>query len=105
MTSLAGDAVTIMRCARHRRATKLVRGLPDGTVDVAGYDAGKHFSVTVHPIAGPLDLAAVLDHASTDPRAFAVRGEPLSGIDAHRCRRLLYRHEDGTPATFREVPR
>ena len=42
---------------------------------------------------------------SLDPRCYVIRGEPLAGIDRKRCRRLLYKHEDGTPPTFREVPR
>ena len=105
MTLHAGEAITIMHCSCHRRATKLVRELPDGTIDVVGYDCGEHFSFAVPPFAVLWGLAAVLDHIGNAPRAFALRGEPLPGIDAQRCRRLLNGHENGTPATFREVAR
>ena len=105
MTPLATDSITIMRCARNRRATKLVTGLPDGSIRVDSYDAGKFAAVAERQVAGIADLALALDEVSLDPRCFVIRGEPLAGINRERCRRLLYKHEDGTPPAFREVPR
>ena len=99
------SAITILRCARHRRATKLVTGLENGGVRIEGFDAGKFFAFSEHDISNLGDLASVLDDTSRDPRAFAVRGEPLPETNRERCRRLLYKHEDGTPPTFREKPR
>ena len=99
------DAVTIARCMPGRRATKLIRGTPDGAVDVQGYDAGKYLAVEVRPVSGLGDLASVLDRVAADPRSYVLRGDLLPGVDPERCRRLLYTHEDGTPPTFREVPR
>ena len=46
MSGLPIDSVTILRCARNRRATKLVTGLPDGSVRIDSYDAGKFAAVT-----------------------------------------------------------
>ena len=40
------DTVTVMRGDRDRRATKLVTGLPDGSVRIDPYDAGALFAVT-----------------------------------------------------------
>ena len=61
--------------------------------------------MTERQVAGIAELARALDEVSLDPRCFVIRGEPLAGINRERCRRLLYKHEDGTPPTFREVPR
>jgi hypothetical protein len=105
MSGLAIDSVTILRCAPNRRATKLVTGLPDGSVRVDAYDAGKFAAVTKSRVAGIAELAQALDEVSLDPRCFVIRGEPLEGINRDRCRRLLYTSEDGAPPTFREVPR
>ena len=60
MTGLASDSITIMRCALHRRATKLVTGLEDGSVSVDGYDTAKHFSVEEHSVASIYELAAIM---------------------------------------------
>lgn len=105
MTVPAADSVTVMRCARNRRATKLVTGLPDNSIRVDSYDAGKHAAVTERQVAGIADLAHALEEVSRDPRCLVIRGEPLADINRERCRRLLYKHEDGTPPAFHEVPR
>jgi hypothetical protein len=105
MTPLASDAVTVARCAPGFRATKRISADTLGEVSIAGYDAGKHFALAELPVRNLADLTAALDTISRDPRAFALRGEPLPGIDRERSRRLLYTHEDGTPRTLREVPR
>ena len=105
MNAAASNSITVMRCAKHRRATKLITRHPNGSVSIVGYDAGKHFAFAVHPAAGIRELAAILDDASHDPRAFVLRGQPLPEVDRAKCRRLLYAHEDGTAPTFREVPR
>lgn len=105
MTELATDTVTVMRCAGNRRATKLVTGLPDHSVRVDSYDAGRLAAVIERRVSGIGELAPALDEVSLDPRCYVIRGEPLEGINRERCRRLLYKHDDGTPPTFREVPR
>ena len=105
MTALAADSVTILRCAKGHRATKLITANANGDVNVAGYDAGMFFEISECPIAGLPDLADVLSRTSRDPQACAIRGEPLLGTNRKRCRRLLYTHEDGTPPTFRDVAR
>ena len=99
------DSVTILRCTRDHRATKLVRASAGGGVRIDGFDAGKFTAVTERQVAGITELARALDEVSLDPRCFVIRGEPLVGINRERCRRLFYKHEDGTPPTFREVPR
>lgn len=105
MIPLASDSIVIMECARHRRATKRITELEDGTLRIEGYDAGKHFSFVERSVNGLGDLAGVLGEAAANPRAFALRGAPLPDTNPERCRRLLYQHEDGTAPTFREVPR
>ena len=99
------DAVTIARCTAGHRATKLIRGTQDGDFTIDGYDAGKYLAAETQAVAGLGDLAAVLNKVAADPRSYVLRGELLPDIDPRRCRRLLYTHEDGTPPTFREVPR
>ena len=91
MSAPAADAVTVLRCAPGRRATKLITGRPDGSVSVDGYDTGKHFSVEEHPVASIHELAALLDRLSRDTSRFVIRGEPRPDIDRRRCRRLLHR--------------
>jgi hypothetical protein len=103
VTPLASDAVTVARCTPCHRATKLIRATPDDGFEVEGYDCGWLFMFEQRPVAGLADLAGVLDDVSTDPRRFVLRGEPLAGEGWRR--RLLHTHEDGTPPTFREVPR
>ena len=106
MSAPAADAVTVLRCAPGRRATKLITGHPDGSVSVDGYDTGKHFMAEEHPATGIHDLAALLDRLSRDASRFVVRGEPRPDINRRRCRRLLYQDpETGDQPTFREVPR
>ena len=100
----APDAVTVARCSPRHRATKLITGTPDGW-SMAGYDCGRLFDFEAHPVTGPADLFAVLNRVARDPRCFILRGELLPGVVPRQCRRLLYAHEDGTPPTFREVPR
>ena len=56
LTAPAADAVTVLRRAPGRRATKLITGRPDGSVSVDGYDTGKHFSVEEHPVANIYEL-------------------------------------------------
>lgn len=101
----AADAITVLTCPPTRRAAKRIVGRVGGGVAVEDYACGMHFAVTERPVASILDLAHELDDISTDHRAFVIRGQPLADIDRERCRRLLYKHEDGTPPMFREVPR
>lgn len=101
----ASDSITVMRCARNRRATKLVTGLPENAIRIDGYNTGKFAAVTELEITGIGGLASALDEISHDPLRYPIRAEPLDGINRARCRRLLYKNEDGTPPSFREVPR
>ncbi len=101
----AADSMTILRCAAGRRATKLIVGNADGSICVHSYDAGRFAAVAERRVAGIVDLAQALDETAADPRRYVLNAEPLAGINLARCRRLLYRHEDGTPPAFREVPR
>ena len=96
------DSVTIMRCARHQRATKIVEGIDGRKYQHCRLRRRQASRSPVRPVASIEELAAALDDTSKDPRAFALRGEPLPGVDAERCRRLLHRHEDGSPA---DIPR
>lgn len=105
MNPPATDSITVMRCARNRRATKLVTGLPGNAIRIDGYNTGKFAAVTELEIAGIGGLASALDEISLDPLRYPIRAEPLDGINRARCRRLLYKNEDGTPPSFREVPR
>ena len=63
MSGLAIDSVTILRCTRNCRATKLVTGLLDGSVRVDAYDAGKFAAVTESQVASIAELAQALDEA------------------------------------------
>jgi hypothetical protein len=99
------EHLTLLRCAPHLRATKRITVGPGGTPRIEGYNLGKHFSVVEVGIHDLRSLAATLDAISHDPRACVIRAEPLPEIDRTRCRRLLYRHEDGSAPTFRDVPR
>src|SRR6476659_3502392 len=105
MSALTTDAITILRCASNRRATKLVAQLPDGAVRIDGYNTRRFAAATEQEIAGIGGLFSVLDEISRDPLRFPIRAEPLEGINREQCRRLLYKHEDGTLPSFREVPR
>jgi hypothetical protein len=99
------DAVTIARCTAGHRATKLILGTQGGGFTIEGYDAGKYLAAETQAVTGLGNLAAVLSKVAADPRSYVLRGEPLPNVDPRRCRRLLYTHEDGSPPTFREVPR
>lgn len=99
------DAITIMRCQSGGRATKLISKHEDGGIEIAGYDAGKHFKVGEIAVDSIHEIAAALDHTSRDPLAFVIRAEPLPGIDRARSRRLIHTHEDSSPPTFRDVHR
>src|SRR5689334_12236738 len=82
-----GDALTILRCAQGKSATKLVHLGKDGPV-IGDYNAGVWFSVDTAPVADIASLAAALDRTSEDARAFVIRGEPLPETDLESCRRL-----------------
>jgi hypothetical protein len=101
--------LTVLRCRRGHRATKVVRRSANDQVEILGYDAGWLFRVQERPVTGFRGLAEALGRIVADPAAFAIRAEPLPGIDHRRARRLLYPHheDDGTitPPTFQDVPR
>ena len=98
------EAVTTLRCDFGRRATKRWR-LGDLGPECDGYDCGAWFSVGISSIDSLAALANEIDRIRQDPRSFAIMGEPLPDTNLGRCRRLLHRQQDGTPATFRAKPR
>src|SRR5690242_7448127 len=106
MSSPAGflDTLTVLRCEPGRRAAKIIRRAQAG-VTIDGYDCGAWFQVARVPVGSLSELAETAESVSRDPLAFIIRGEPLEGVDLRRCRRLLHAQDDGTPPTFREVPR
>ena len=53
MSALASDTVTIARCTAGHRATKLIRGTPDGGFTIEGYDAGKYLAAETQAVSRP----------------------------------------------------
>jgi hypothetical protein len=98
------DRLTILR-TRGLPATKTLGPGPDGRPTItSSYGDAKRFAVRQEPIDGLDDLAAALDRVRWDE--FVIRGEPEPGIDWRGTLRRL--HPDpgsGEPATFREAPR
>lgn len=102
----AADSITVLRCRYGHRATKRWHIDPaTGELLCDGYDAGYRFAVTEHEVDGLHGVGSVIDRIRRDPRNFLVMGEPLPDVDLRDCRRLLYQHKDGTPPSFRAVPR
>ena len=100
------ESMTVLRCRYGHRATKRWHVDPaTGELLCDGYDAGYRFAVTEYAVAGIHEVGRLIDQVRRDPRNFLVMGEPLPDVDLRDCQRLLYQHKDGTPPSFRAVPR
>jgi hypothetical protein len=100
---MTADRITILRCERGRRATK--RWVLDpytGKPKLEGYDAGKWFTAESAEVDGIRGLSALLTRLERDPRALAIRGELLPGVDPRRVRRL--KHRKGSAGPFFAEP-
>jgi putative DNA primase/helicase len=64
---------------------------PYGKPKLEGYDAGKWFAVESPEVDGIRALSALLTRLERDPRALAIRGELLPGVDPRRVRRTKRR--------------
>jgi hypothetical protein len=95
---MTADRITILRCERGHRATK--RWFLDpctGKPKLEGYDAGKWFAAETAEVDSIGELSALLTRLERDPRALAIRGELLPGVDPRRVRRTKRRAERVEP--------
>lgn len=100
--SAATDHVTVLVCGSRYRATKLWR---EGATEPEGYDAGYRYATERHPVASLADLAALLDHLATRPRALVIRGEPRPGVLESIGARRHHDHPERGPGRYEDVPR
>ena len=87
------DQITVVRSLGGVLTKKFAIG-PNGWV-VMPFSAGAWFSIHQRSVASLDELAALLDRVALDPRASAVRGRLLLGIDRGRACRLCDRAQHG----------
>jgi hypothetical protein len=89
---MTADRITILRCERGRCATKRwVLDPNNGKPKLEGYDAGMWFAAESVEVDGIRGLSALLTRLERDPRALAIRGELLPGVDPRQVRRTKRR--------------
>jgi len=90
-------------------ATKQISRAEDGSWCIEPYGRAAHFAVSEIKVDGLASLGCALEAIACNPRAFVIRGQPLSGIDRARSRRLVYETitDDGGvhAATFKPAAR
>jgi hypothetical protein len=98
---MTGDSITILRCARGLRLSKLIR--PDGIVT---YDSTRTYDGWTVPIASLADIENLVSDIIHQQRLCVVRGRLIGGETVNGIRRLLYRDpETGEEPTLSDVPR
>lgn len=76
---LGCDTITIL-VAHDGIAAKTLSLDKEGALQVVGYNAGTWFYARPHPVGSLDDLAVVLDALQREPKAFVIRGTPLTSI-------------------------
>lgn len=95
------DAITVLTVSRQLLATKSYFRDLDGAVTKMPTKMAKRFRVTSRPFNTIFDLADILADLNAAPRSFAIRGEPMPGVDLSAPVRRLKYSGPGQPATFR----
>jgi hypothetical protein len=87
---MRSSTVTVLR-TRHPEllATKIHRLTAEGITTIP-YGNPKTFTADIRNVSSIHELAALLEHLSTDPRAFVVRGGSKPGRDLGRINRRIH---------------
>jgi hypothetical protein len=95
------DSVTVLRCARQLRQSKIIR--PNEIID---YSTAKTFDGFTATVGNLDDLGKLIARLMESPRLCVVRGELVAGRRAEGIRRLVHQDpETGEPPTLRDAPR
>lgn len=97
------ETMTVLRCDVGKRAAKLHRWKGEAWAKSEDYDCGYLFEWSEVVLEDIHDLSRELLRIEADPRAFVIRGMPITGID-ERVRRIKKGDERSSPS-FREVDR
>src|ERR1051325_7251271 len=98
-------ALVVLHSISKLYATKRFRWEAERVI-ASSYGKERDFRVQVGALTGFGHLVRCLEHLTTRPYAFVIRGEPLPATNLECTRRLLHDGpETGEVATFAEEPR
>jgi hypothetical protein len=96
----AARLTALFSVSRLHATKRIRRDSKTGKIITSPYGRETHFQVKYADLGGLDHLCRVLNKLTKMPSAFAIRGEPLPGIDLRNTRRLLRPEADtGEPAT------